>query len=85
MTEKPHRQAQKDGDARWTKKRGKSYFGYNDHIEIDAEHWLIRRYVVTDASVWDAQVLGHEFGPESNMSLGLGLWAWAVSFCARLV
>jgi transposase, IS5 family len=56
--EKPHRQAQKDGDARWTKKRGKSYFGYKDHIEIDAEHRLIRRYVVTDASVWDGQVLG---------------------------
>ena len=26
-----------------------------------------------------------QFGPESNMCLGLGLWAWAVSFCARLV
>jgi transposase, IS5 family len=57
-TEKPHRQAQKDGDARWTKKRGKSYFGYKDHIEIDAAHRLIRRYVVTDAAVWDGQVLG---------------------------
>jgi IS5 family transposase len=54
----PHRQAQKDSDARWTKKRGKSYFGYKDHIEIDAEHRLIRRYVVTDAAVWDGQVLG---------------------------
>ena len=56
--EKPHRQAQKDGDARWTKKHDKSYFGYKDHIEIDAEHRLIRRYLVTDASVWDGQVLG---------------------------
>jgi IS5 family transposase len=36
----------------------KSYFGYKDHIEIDAEHRLIRRYVVTDAAVWDGQVLG---------------------------
>jgi transposase, IS5 family len=53
---KPHRQAQKDGDARWTKKRGKSYFGYKDHIEIDAAHRLIRRYVVTAASVWDGEV-----------------------------
>jgi transposase, IS5 family len=57
--EKPHRQAQKDVDARWTKKHGKSYFGYKDHIEIDAAHRLIRRYVVTPASVWDGQVLGH--------------------------
>jgi transposase, IS5 family len=54
----PHRQAQKDIDARWTKKHGKYYFGYKDHIEIDAQHRLIRRYVVTDASVWDGQVLG---------------------------
>ena len=56
--EKPHRQAQKDVDARWTKKHGKSYFGYKDHIEIDAEHRLIRRYAITPASVWDGQVLG---------------------------
>jgi IS5 family transposase len=57
-TEQPHRQVQKDVDARWTKKHGKYYFGYKDHIEIDVEHRLIRRYVVTDASVWDGQVLG---------------------------
>jgi transposase, IS5 family len=57
-TAKPHRQAQKDSDARWTKKHGKHYFGYKDHIEIDAEYRLIRRYVVTNASVWDGQVLG---------------------------
>lgn len=40
------------------KKHGKSYSGYKDHIEIDAEQRLIRRYVVTDAAVWDGQVLG---------------------------
>ena len=56
--EKPHRQAQKDVDARWTKKHGKSYFRYKDHIEIDAEHRLIRRYAITPASIWDGQVLG---------------------------
>lgn len=56
--EKPHKRAQKDTDARWTKKGGKSYFGYKNHIGIDAEHRLIRRYVVTDASVHDLQVLG---------------------------
>lgn len=54
----PHRRAQKDTDARWTKKGNQSYFGYKDHIGIDAEYGLIRRYVVTDASVHDSQVLG---------------------------
>jgi transposase, IS5 family len=64
--EEPHRQAQKDGDARWTKKRGKRYFGYKDHIEIDAEHRLIRRYVVTAASVWDGAVLGQLLDGENE-------------------
>lgn len=54
----PHKRRQKDTDARWTKKGGKSYFGYKDHICIDVEHGLIRRYAVTDASVHDSQVLG---------------------------
>lgn len=56
--EKPHKRSQKDTDARWTKKGGKSYFGYKNHIGVDAQHRLIRRYVVTDASVHDLQVLG---------------------------
>lgn len=47
--------AQKDHDATWTKKNGKSYFGYKDHISIDAQHGFIRRYAVTDAAVHDSQ------------------------------
>ena len=54
--DKPHKRSQKDADARWTKKGGRSYFGYKDHICIDAEHGLIRRYAVTDAAVHDSQV-----------------------------
>lgn len=46
---------QKDKDARWTKKHGKSHFGYKNHINADARHKLIRRYSVTDASVHDSQ------------------------------
>lgn len=65
--DKPHRRAQKDTDARWTKKGNKSYFGYKDHIGIDAEYGLIRCYVVTDASVHDSQVLG-QLLDEDNQS-----------------
>lgn len=54
----PHKRSQKDTDARWTKKGGKSYFGYKDHICMDVKHGLIRRYAVTHASVHDSQVLG---------------------------
>jgi IS5 family transposase len=57
--DKPHRLAQKDRDARWTKKGGKSYFGYKTHIGVDVEYGLIRRYSVTDASVHDSQELGN--------------------------
>ena len=55
--EKPHRLAQKDTEAKWTKKNGKSHFGYKDHISIDAKHGLIRRYAVTNAAVHDSQQL----------------------------
>lgn len=53
--EKPAKNQQKDKDARWTKKHGKSYFGYKNHVNADAKHKLIRRYSVTDASVHDSQ------------------------------
>jgi IS5 family transposase len=56
--EKPPKLAQKDVDARWTKKNQASYYGYKDHILVDAGSKLIEKYVVTAASVHDSQVLG---------------------------
>jgi IS5 family transposase len=47
---------QKDPDAQWTKKHGKTYYGYKNHISIDVKHKLIRSYAVTNASVHDSQV-----------------------------
>ena len=55
--DKPARRRQKDTDARWTKKHGKSHYGYKNHVNVDRRHKLIRRYKVTDASVHDSQVL----------------------------
>ena len=49
--QKPARNRQKDKDARWTKKHGKSFFGYKNHVNVDRTHKLIRRYAVTDAAV----------------------------------
>src|ERR1700704_6152194 len=54
---KPAKLRQKDRDARWTKKHGKGFFGYKNHINADAKHKLIRRYDVTDAAVHDSQAL----------------------------
>ena len=55
--EKAARRRQKDTDARWTKKHGKSHYGYKNHLNIDRRHKLIRRYSVTDASVHDSQAV----------------------------
>jgi IS5 family transposase len=52
--EKPNKLEQKDTDARWTKKNGKSYYGYKDHIKADEKSKLIDTYTVTDASVHDS-------------------------------
>jgi len=50
----PAKNRQKDKDARWTKKHGKSFYGYKNHVNADARHKLIRRYGVTDAAVHDS-------------------------------
>lgn len=48
---------QKDTDARWTKKRNTNYYGYKNHIVVDAGSKLIKRYKVTSAEVHDKRVL----------------------------
>ena len=47
---------QKDVDARWTKKREQSHFGYKNHIAVDVKHKFIRAWQVTAANVHDSQV-----------------------------
>src|SRR5262249_51050073 len=54
---KPAKLRQKDRDARWTKRHGRSVFGYQKHVNADAKHKLIRRYEVTDAAAHDSQKL----------------------------
>ena len=54
---KPAKVRQKDRDARWTKKHGRSFFGYKNHVNADAKHKLIRHYAVSDAAVHDSQEL----------------------------
>ncbi len=68
----PQKQAQKDTDARWTKKNGAKYYGYKNHIQIDVENKLIRKYAVTDASVHDSNVF-EELLDEDNSSRDI--WA----------
>jgi IS5 family transposase len=55
--EDPSKLRQKDTDARWTKKNDQTFYGYKDHVKVDADSKLIKAYVVTDASVHDSQAL----------------------------
>ena len=65
---------QKTTDARWTKKNGKAFFGYKNHVSIDVGHKFIRSYEVTDASVHDSQVFTELLDPNNT-----GKDAWADS------
>jgi IS5 family transposase len=56
-TEKPHKLAQKDVDARWTKKNNTTFYGYKNHVKSDAKTKLIEEFEVTDASVHDSQAI----------------------------
>lgn len=51
---KPHKLAQKDTDARWTKKGDETHFGYKDHAKVDADSKLVMDYSVTSANVHDS-------------------------------
>ncbi len=58
-------------DARWTKKHGKSHFGYKNHINVDRRHKLIREYEASSASVHDSQKLDELIDADNTAS---GFW-----------
>jgi len=53
----PNKKAQKDCDARWTKKNNQNEYGYKDHVNSDQKTKLITKYTVTPASTHDSQVV----------------------------
>jgi Transposase and inactivated derivatives, IS5 family len=72
--------SQKDVDARWTKKNGRSYYGYKNHISVDAGGKFIRHYSVTDASVHDSNIF-LELLDDNNSSRDV--WADSAYRCAE--
>jgi len=70
--DKPAKRSQKDTDARWTKKHGKSHYGYKNHVNVDRRHKLIRRYHVSDAALHDSQAADHLL---MRGNTGAGVWA----------
>src|SRR6266480_4773552 len=55
--QQPAKNAQKDKDARWTKKNDESFYGHKNHLGVDKAHKLIRKWDATDADVHDSQKL----------------------------
>lgn len=55
--ENPNKKQQKNVDAIWTKKNNLSYYGYKNHVKVDANSKLLVKYGVTDASVHHSQIL----------------------------
>jgi len=53
----PNKLAQKGTDAKWTKKNNVSFYGYKNHIKVGTGTKLIKKYIVSDASVHDSQVI----------------------------
>jgi len=45
-----------DPDADWTRKGGRSFYGYKAHIAVDEGSGLIRRAILTPASVYESEV-----------------------------
>jgi len=55
--DRPNKKCHKDIDARWTKKNGDTFYGYKNHIKIDAKSKIIGTYYASDASVHDSKAL----------------------------
>ncbi len=65
-TEQPRTLAQKYIDARWTKKGGKTFYGYNDHVRTDASTVPITDCAVTPTTVHNSEVLRELVGPQDR-------------------
>ena len=50
----PNKLAQKDTNARWTKKNDETHYGYKDHVKVDADSKIITDYATTSANVHDS-------------------------------
>ena len=57
---------QKDTQARWAFKDGRLYYGYKNHISVDVQHKLIRRYAVSHAALNDRHKFEALLDPDNS-------------------
>lgn len=70
--ETPSSKSQRDMNATFTKKGGKTFCGYKNHVNVDRKHRLVRIYEVTTASTHDSQVFKSILDPQNS---ALDIWA----------
>lgn len=68
----PNKLAQKDTDALWTKKNNTAYYGYKNHVKVDAGSKLIEKYAVSPANMHDSLATGELLDPSDE---GQGFYA----------
>ena len=68
---KPAKNAQKDKDARWTKKHGQSFYGYKNHIGVDKLHKIIRKWCHRRRAARQPEARRHS-GCEQHWQPGVG-------------
>ncbi|HEX7988397.1 MAG TPA: IS5 family transposase [Duganella sp.] len=62
----PAKRRQEDTDARWTKKHGKSYFGYKLSANADKRYKLIRKIKISTASEHDTLHFEEVLDPDNS-------------------
>jgi len=70
---KPNKKRQKDVDATWTRKHGRTHYGYKNHIKADVGSKIIQDYEVGTASEHDSQVIDELTSKDQDG--GQSLWA----------
>lgn len=76
---------QLDADARFTVRRGVCLYGYKNHINVDAKYKLIRRAVVTDASIHESLVADKLLSQENRSKAVYGDSAYDTKRVAQAV
>lgn len=78
--EQPRKLAQKDVDARWTKKRGQNYYGYKNSIVGGNGDCFVHDYEVSPAHRHDSQIIPESYfegGGEEAAAFGDSAYAGA--------
>ena len=63
----PHKLAQKDTDACWTKKNNETHYGYKNHVKVAADSNIIMDYATTSANIHDSNEFFEFLGEEDKV------------------